>query len=115
MICYACYYIFLIYVSCFVLVIKNESLNIVLCYLFVTSICIVNLKSEKRKQNPKTMISEALARIKSISSDMIKLLNDSLCNKKKKATKVTIPCDDATTYFLNGGYFSRSWTELRLF
>lgn len=46
--------------------------------------------------------------------EVIDILNEHCC-KKKKVTKVSIPTEDATTYFLNGGFSSRSWTELRLF
>ena len=41
--------------------------------------------------------------------EVIDILNEHCC-KKKKVTKVSIPTEDATTFFLNGGFSSRSWS-----
>lgn len=48
--------------------------------------------------------------------DVIDILNERCPNKKRKnSSKIVIPPDEACAYFLNGGFSSRSWTDLRLF
>ena len=46
--------------------------------------------------------------------EVINLLNER-CESKKKKEAVQIPVEEACAYFLNGGYSTRSWTELRQF
>ena len=46
--------------------------------------------------------------------DVITLLNERFVSKKKKEPR-QIPVEEACAYFLNGGYSTRSWTELRQF
>ena len=46
--------------------------------------------------------------------DVITLLNERCASKKKKEAR-QIPVEEACGYFLNGGYSTRSWTELRQF
>ena len=43
-------------------------------------------------------------------------LNDEVDeNKKKSKNTISIPIEEATPFYFNGGFSSRSWTELRLF
>ena len=48
-------------------------------------------------------------------NDVVDLLNAEVKSNKKTKVSISIPVEEATPFFFNGGFSSRSWTELRLF
>ena len=77
----------------------------------------VTKKTQRQKLQPLIDSVSKFAQDEGLTfKQVVDRLNDEVHeNKKKSKNTISIPIEEVTPFYFNGGFSTRSWTELRLF